>query len=135
MQSMPQLWQSLHQHWAKPTAAPDQEWNDDLVGFFNAVPRRDIVTAVKQLTQEFLQKSSCKVLSVDIASRTGHQGKPRGRNTSQFTVNATGLKTSHQSWRCPSRQVFSQQLADAVFKKKAPASEIKYLLCCLAFLC
>ena len=84
MQSMPQLWQSLHQHWAKPAAEPDQEWNDDLVGFFNAVPRRDIVTAVKQLTQEFLQKSSCKVLSVDIASRTGHQGKPRGRNTSQF---------------------------------------------------
>ena len=26
MQSMPQLWQSLHQHWAKPTATPDQEW-------------------------------------------------------------------------------------------------------------
>ena len=34
MQSMPQWWQSLHQHWAKPTASPDQEWNDDLVGFF-----------------------------------------------------------------------------------------------------
>ena len=84
MQSMPQLWQSLHQYWAKPTATPDCEWNDDLVGFFNAVPRRDIVTAVKQLTQDFLRQSSCRVLSVHIASRTGHQGKPRGRNTSQF---------------------------------------------------
>ena len=52
--------------------------------FFNAVPRRDIVTAVKLLTQEFLNHSSCRVLSVDIVSRTGHQEKPRGRNTSQF---------------------------------------------------
>ena len=54
------------------------------LAFFNAVPRRDIVAAVKQLTQDYLRQSSCRVLSVDIASRTGHQGKPRGRNTSQF---------------------------------------------------
>ena len=46
MQSMPQLWRSLHRHWSKPGHEPDQEWNDDLVGFFHAVPRQDIVRAV-----------------------------------------------------------------------------------------
>ena len=133
MQSMPQLWQSLHQHWAKPTAAPDQEWNDDLVGFFNAVPRRDIVTAVKQLTQEFLHKFSCKVYLLTLRPARDIKASPEVEPP--HSLNAAGLKTPHQSWRCPSRQVFSQQLADAVFKKKAPASEIKYLLCCLGFLC
>ena len=37
-QSMPQLWQSLHQHWAKPSTSPNQEWNDDLVGFLTPFP-------------------------------------------------------------------------------------------------
>ena len=34
LQSMPQLWRSLHRHWSKRSSEPDQEWNDDLVGFF-----------------------------------------------------------------------------------------------------
>ena len=34
LQSMPQLWRSLHRHWPKPSPEPDQEWNDDLVSFF-----------------------------------------------------------------------------------------------------
>ena len=88
MPSMPQLWQSLHQRWAKPTAAPDQEWNDDLVGFFNAVPRRDIVTAVKQLTQEFLQKSSCKVLSVDMRPARDIKASPEVETP--HSLNAAG---------------------------------------------
>ena len=33
MQSMLQLWRSLHHHWSKPSHEPDLEWTDDLVGF------------------------------------------------------------------------------------------------------
>ena len=84
LQSMPQLWRSLHRHWSKPSSEPDQEWNDDLVGFFNAVPRKDIIHAVNLLTEQFLKQSGCTVLSVDLLSKSGHQGKPRGRMCSSF---------------------------------------------------
>ena len=52
MQSMPQLWKSLHSYWVKPTGQYDKEWNDDLVGFFNAVPRKDILQEVIDITEE-----------------------------------------------------------------------------------
>ena len=84
LQSMPQLWRSLHRHWSKPRSEPDQEWNDDLVGFFNAVPRKGIIRAVNVLTEQFLKQSGCTVLSVDLLSKSGHQGKPRGRMCSSF---------------------------------------------------
>ena len=84
LQSMPQLWRSLHRHWSKPSAEPEQEWNDDLVGFFNAVPRKDIIRAVNVLTEQYLKQSGCTVLSVDLLSTSGHQGKPRGRMCSSF---------------------------------------------------
>ena len=82
LQSMPQLWRSLHR--SKPSSESDQEWNDDLVGFFNAVPRKDIIHAVNLLTEQFLKQSGCTVLSVDLLSKSGHQGKPRGRMCSSF---------------------------------------------------
>ena len=66
LQSMPQLWRSLHRHWSKPSSEADQEWNDDLVGFFSAVPRQDIIRAVTVLTEQFLKQSRCTVLSVDL---------------------------------------------------------------------
>ena len=84
LQSMPQLWRSLHRPWSKPSSEPDQEWNDDLVGFFNAVPRKDRIHAVKLLTEQFLKQSGCTVLSVDLLSNSGHQGKPSGRMCSSF---------------------------------------------------
>ena len=129
MQSMPQLWQWLHQHWAKPNALPDQEWNDDLVGFFNAVPRRDIAAAVTLLTEQFLNHFSRRVLSVDIASRTGHRGKPRGRNTSQLK----------RCWVQDIPSIVEVSFNTGVFtaagrcrlEKKAHASETRYLLYCL----
>ena len=49
---MPQLWKSLHSYWVKPTGQYDKEWNDDLVGFFNAVPRKDILQEVIDITEE-----------------------------------------------------------------------------------
>ena len=79
MQSMPQLWKSLHRRWSRPSQETEVEWNDDLVGFFNAVPRRDIVEAVTLLTEQFLEHTGSTVLSIDLTSRTGHQGNPRGK--------------------------------------------------------
>ena len=84
MQSMPQLWRSLRSHWSRPSHEPDQAWNDDLVGFLHAVPRQDILRAVIALTKQFLEQSGCTILSVDLLSKSGHQGKPRGRTRSSF---------------------------------------------------
>ena len=78
MQSMPQLWKSLvHRHWAKPSEEDAFEWNDDLVGFFNAVPRKDILRSV-QTVREYRQHTGCSILSVDLLSKTGHPGKSQG---------------------------------------------------------
>ncbi|CAE7402099.1 unnamed protein product [Symbiodinium sp. CCMP2592] len=71
MQSMPQLWKSLHAYWAKPSQEENVEWNDDLVGFFNAVPRKDIMHSVRLIVQEYCQISGCSILSIDMLSRTG----------------------------------------------------------------
>ena len=84
MQSMPQLWKSLHRHWARPSEEHDVEWNDDLVGFFNAVPRKDILRSVHTLVREYQQHTGCSVLSIDLLSKTGHPGNPRGRTKSSL---------------------------------------------------
>ena len=82
MASMPQIWKELHSFLADPTSGPLTEWNDDLVGFFNAVPRADILKAVSHLVEEFLDKVGSPVVSVDLRSKTSHLGNPRGRNVS-----------------------------------------------------
>ena len=84
MQSMPQLWKSLHRHWARPSEEHDVEWNDDLVGFFNAVPRKDILRSVHTIVREYQQHTGCSVLSIDLLSKTGHPGNPRGRTKSSL---------------------------------------------------
>ena len=84
MQSMPQLWKSLHRHWARPSEEDDVEWNDDLVGFFSAVPRKDILRSVHTIVREYQQHTGCSVLSVDLLSKTGHPGNPRGRTKSSL---------------------------------------------------
>ena len=83
MQSMPQLWKSLHRHWAR-RSEDDVEWNDDLVGFFNAVPRKDILRSVHTIVRECQQHTGCSVLSVGLLSKTGHPGNPRGRTKSSL---------------------------------------------------
>ena len=81
---MPQLWKSLHRHWARPSEEDDFEWNDDLVGFFNAVPRKDILRSVQTVVREYQQHTGCSILSVDLLSKTGHPGKSRGRTKSSL---------------------------------------------------
>ena len=80
MQSMPQLWKSLHRHWARSSEEDDVEWNDDLVGFFNAVPRKDILGSVHAIVREYEKLTGCSVL----LSKTGHLGNPRGRTKSSL---------------------------------------------------
>ena len=84
MQSVPQLRKSLHRHWARPSEAHDVEWNDDVVGFFNAVPRKDILRPVHTLVREYQQHTGCSVLSIDLLSKTGHPGNPRERTKSSL---------------------------------------------------
>ena len=84
MQSMPQLWKSLHHHCSRPSQETELEWNDDLVGVFLAVPRRDIVEAVTPLTEQFCEQSGCTILLLDLVSKTGHQGNPRGKIRTSF---------------------------------------------------
>ena len=65
---MLQLWQAIHKHWSSPrnTAEADVEWNDDLVGFLNAVPRADILKAVHCIVQEYNQRTGHAVLAIDL---------------------------------------------------------------------
>ena len=74
MQSMPQLRQALHKHWVTPRAEADVEWNDDLVGFFNAVPRADILRAVHSIVTDYRQLTIAlhKILKHGVKSA----GKP-----------------------------------------------------------
>ena len=39
MQSLPQLWKSLHRHWARPSEEHDVEWNDDSWVFQCSAPQ------------------------------------------------------------------------------------------------
>ena len=74
MQSMPQLWKSLHRH--LPSEEDNVEWNDDLVGFFSAVPRKDILRSVHTIVRGYQQHTGCSGLSVDLLPKTGHPGNP-----------------------------------------------------------
>ena len=124
LQSMPQLWRSLHRHWSKPSSEPDQEWNDDLVGFFNAVPRRDTIREVNVLTEQFLKQSGCTVLSVDLLSKSGHQVKPRGRTCSSFKRCWVG---DLPLIRYPSPPGFLKLLVSVAYRKKAHVPATKFL--------
>ena len=86
LSSMLQLWQAIHEHWSSPRnmAEADVEWNDDLVGFFNAVPRADILKAVHCIVQEYSQRTGHTVLAIDLLSKSGHPGQPRGKTKSSL---------------------------------------------------
>ena len=112
MQSMPQLWKSLHRHWARPSEEHDVEWNDDL----NAVPRKDILRSVHTRVREYQQHTGCSVLSLDLLSKTGHPGNPRGRTKSR----------SQPSLNYRFQQGCSQRPAGVVCRSKEPALAAKF---------
>ena len=84
--SMPQLWQAIHNHWSSSRNGDeaDVEWNDDSVGFFNAVPRADILKAVHCIVKEYSQQTGHTVLAIDLLSKSGHPGQPRGKTKSSL---------------------------------------------------
>ena len=63
-------------------AEADVEWNDDLVGFFNTVPRADILKSVHCIVQGYSQLTGHTALAVDLLSKSGHPGQPRGKTKS-----------------------------------------------------
>ena len=63
-------------------AEADVEWNDDLVGFFNTVPRADILKSVHCIVQGYSQLTGHTALAVDLLSKSGHPGQPRGKTES-----------------------------------------------------
>ena len=73
-------------HWSSSRNGDeaDVEWNDDLVGFFNAVPRADILKAVHCIVKEYSQQTGHTVLAIGLLSKSGHPGKPRGKTKSSL---------------------------------------------------
>ena len=114
--SMPQLWQALHKHWSSPQnmAEADVEWNDDLVGFFNAVPRADILKSVHHIVKEYIQLTGHTVLAVDLLSKSGHPGQPRGKT----------------KLNCNSLQGYLPQPGNAGCKSRAHVLGTKFLPSC-----
>ena len=124
MQSMPQLWKSLHRHWARPSEEHDVEWNDDLVGFFHAVPRKDILRSVHTLVREYQQHTDCSVLSIDLLAKTGHPGNP-GEGQSPAS-SAVGFMTSQPSLSYRFQQGCSRRPESVVRRSKEPALATKF---------
>ena len=87
LQSMPKLWGLLHQFLREaPVELELCEWNDDLIGFFNNVPRHQIIDALRSVVQQFFNSFNQVFISVDIVKKQAHLGKPRARRTTSFKV-------------------------------------------------
>ena len=84
--SMPVIWKQLHTFFNCPDTTVFEEWNDDLVGFFNAVPRQDILEAVSDLVKNFQAQTGHDSVSVSVSGKTGHSGQPRGGLKSPYKV-------------------------------------------------
>ena len=64
--SMPSIWKQLHQFLAKPDNC---HFPSDLAGFFNAVPRADIISSVQWLVCQYQETTGHEVLSIHLASK------------------------------------------------------------------
>ena len=69
LESLPQLFNMLHL-FLQSTTEPYHltECNDDLVGFFNAVPQREIILSVQSLLEDFRRQRGSIHISVDLRS-------------------------------------------------------------------
>ena len=72
-----QSWDAKHASALEGLTQTLGQWNDDLVGFFNAVPRKDVLQAAIDITEEYQKRTGCEVLSIDLQSTTGHLGEGR----------------------------------------------------------
>ena len=69
LEPLPQLFDMLHL-FLQSTTEPYHltECNDDLVGFFNAVPQREIILSVQSLLEDFRRQRGSIHISVDLRS-------------------------------------------------------------------
>ena len=84
--STPAIWQAVHRHFRDTHASVHfTEVNDDLIGFFNAVPRANILEALRALTADFQALGSTSHFTINLNPKPGQTramtGKPRGGNT------------------------------------------------------
>ena len=85
---MPTLWAELHEFLrSTPAEVHLNECNDDLVGFFNAVPREAILHALSALTRDYQAVCPAPALTVNLRPQQGQAkafaGKPRGGKNTQ----------------------------------------------------
>ena len=69
--SLPVIWQHIHRYFRDmPPSVELLEFNDDLVGFFNSVPREMIISALQLLIRDYQQQTGVQVFTVDLRKST-----------------------------------------------------------------
>ena len=69
--SLPEIWRRTHPYLQDmPSSVDLLEFNDDLVGFFNNVPREMIVSALQLLIRDYQQKTGVQVFTIDLRRST-----------------------------------------------------------------
>ena len=82
--SIPEIWSQIHRFLHEmPSSVLLGEFNDDLVGFFNHVPREMIVSALQMLTQDYQRDTGVSMFTIDLRKATASAQralphKPRG---------------------------------------------------------
>ena len=90
--SLPEIWRRIH-HFLQdmPSSVELLELNDDLVGFFNSVPREMIISALQLLTRDYQQQTGVQVFTIDLRKSTASAQralphKPRGGRSGNIRV-------------------------------------------------
>ena len=90
--SIPEIWRQLHQFLHEtPSSVRLCEFNDDLVGFFNSVPREMIVSALQMLIQDYQRDIGVSMFTIDLRKTTASAQralphKPRGGRSRAVTL-------------------------------------------------
>ena len=121
MQSMPQLWESLHKHWARPSTDDDVEWNDDFVGFSVQCPARTSCNRYKPSSANTISSRAALFARSICCPRQDTREIP-GEGQSP-TSNDAGSLTSQPSWSCLFQLECSRRPESVVSRSRGPASE------------
>eukprot|EP00439_Symbiodinium_sp_Y106_P082440 s273_g21.t2 len=90
--SLPEIWRRIHHYLQDmPSSVDLLEFNDDLVGFFNSVPREMIISALQLLIRNYQQKTGVQVFTIDLRKSTASAQralphKPRGGRSGNIRV-------------------------------------------------
>ena len=88
LEPTPIIWQRLHEFFKRtPAESHLLEVNDDLVGFFNSVPREQILHSLDALISKYLSLGYPPDITVSlkkaVCTETAWPGKPKGKSTKQ----------------------------------------------------